>query len=172
MKAAFEGKFVFEVGKHVFVYSSKGFSYEVPGEKKIVVLPDSGVTMKKRKITFDKDAAVCIEERDGYYLVGPIASSMPGFREALKSDPEIQKLGAGIAEFLNNIPGDGAIADLISELRLAVLSFLSEVDFPGVVLELREIMQTKYPEQLAAILAKMSEEEKKQLKDVMATIAR
>ena len=97
---------------------------------------------------------------------------MPGFREALKSDPEIQKLGAGIAEFLNNIPGDGAIADLISELRLAVLSFLSEVDFPGVVLELREIMQTKYPEQLAAILAKMSEEEKKQLKDVMARIAR
>lgn len=167
MKASIEGKFVFEVGRFVLVNASKGYSHEIPGEKAIIDLPDLGVTIDDRKVVFDKATGICIEDCESYYLIRAISSAMPAIQAAVMEDPLTMDLVIQIAEIMNSIPTDGAIASVMNRLSVASM-FLGGLDYMGAAAELWDIYKKKYPEKIEAYLATLSVEERKYLDSLLA----
>lgn len=174
MKANFEGKFVFEVGKFTVVAcKGKGYSYEIPGEKQITVLPELGVELANRTLSFVKDTGICIEERDTYILVGPLAESMQAVENALtldlmtgdlaqKINDISEKAVKTIADIMDEIPENGAIADLFNTLGTAA-TMLSGVDYMSAFGELVAIIQKKYPEFWEKLTGTMNAEEQQKI---------
>lgn len=171
MKASYEGKFVLEIGKlAVVACKGEGYSYTISGDKPITVLPELGVILQDRKLSFEKSTAVCIEERETYVLVGPYAQSIPLVKAAVMFDPLMTELSKEIADFLDDLPEDGDIVEFISKLSYAATKLPDWETSLGALVEFWNIIKIKYPEKAEKYLASFSETDKKQLDDLITKI--